>query len=586
MSLSQYFSFSPACSFRLVNENPVIDPRFNNRSIDELVDTSGYCQPWQTNDINARIQVFTPYSDDTVGIYKYNSNVLVQDVPLVPIDPPLLGQPFVCMNALPDFSDIGTGLFYIKYTYTDENDIVQDIRSSPLNIQSRHANTLLYQATHNKNDKSTIFINSDNTPVIFAYRVEAAIREPLAKNSSETYADQYQSLTNENYISYDNYTNYIGLGKKTNLANYPSAGIPYWVVKLFNFVYSLDNVQIENDFFVSTGDEFKPTRPTNQLNENGYWGIAIQPAYQKNYQQYKTGIAPSSTFKVIELSDDYKGNTGNITKAGLYKDGIELVGVALKNIGGDDITMVISTNPDFSNPIATLIFPATDPDSLEVDQDGHSDNVRHLFTAVRTLYVSGLTGTNCDIHFRYIDYNAPNYVPPDNGTKFVQNVLYPWVPYSEGGYEFSDCFNVSTGFGVTGSDFENCVLAGISGTPDMTKKLPIGWNRTADGTLGVRIGTANNLLTQLASQVGKHRHALVNLDTSNSQLSGLMQRIAAFFTGGGIARNYALQQTATEANAGASSYQIDDTGHIVTDTDPMDITPDSIQVAYFYYIKP
>jgi len=570
----------------MVNENPVIDPRFNNRSIDELVDESGYCQPWQTNDINVRVQVFTPYSDDTLGLYKFYTDVLVQDVPLVPINPPLLGQPFVCMNGLPDFSDIGTGLFYLKYTYTDENNVVQDIRSNPLNIQTKQPNTLLYQASNNKNDKDTIFLNADGSPVIFSYRVEAKIREPLAKNASELYADQYQSLTNENYIPYDAYTNYIGIGQKMFLSSYPTSGIPYWVVKLFNFVYSLDNVRIENDYFVSTGEEFKPTRPTGQINEDGYWGIAIQPAYQKNYQQYKTGIAPSSTFKVIELSKDYIGNTGNITIAGLFKDGIELVGVALNNKGGDAITMVISTNPDYSNPIATLVFPAHDPDSTEVDQDGHSDNVRHLFTAVRTLYVSGLTATNCDIHFRYIDYNAPNYVPPDNGTKFVQNVLYPWVPYSEGGYAFSDCFTVATGLGVVGSDFENCVLAGISGTPDMTKKLPLGWNRTSDGTLGVRTGTPNNLLTQLASQVGMHRHALVNLDTGTTQLSGLLQYITAFFTRGGIARNYAMQYSGTSPNAGSSSYQIDETGHIVTETDPMDITPDSIQVAYFYYIKP
>jgi microcystin-dependent protein len=578
-NLAQYFQFSPATSFRMVNENPVIDPRYNNRSIDETIDLSNYKQPWQTNDINARIQVFTPYSDDAVGIYKYSNDVLVQNVPLTPINPPLLNQPFVCMNALPDFSSIGTGVFYIKYTYTDENDIVQDIRSSPLNIQVDQPNTMLYEYWNNTNDKSTIFLNADGSPVIFCFRVEAAIREPLAKNASEVYDDQYYNITNESYIPYDNYTNYIGIGL-------PKGGLPYWPIKQLNFVYSLDNVKIEGDYFASTGEEFKPTRPTNQLIENGYWAIAIQPAYAKNYQQYKTGVLPSSTFKVIELSQDYIGNTGNITINGLFQDGIELVGVALKNIGGDAITMVLSTNADGSNPIATLDFAATDPDSLEVDQDGHSDNVRHLFTAARTLYVSGLTGTNCDIHFRYINYNAPNYTPPDNGTKFVQNLLYAWMPYTTGGYAFSDCFSISTGLGVVGSDFENCVLAGVSGTPDMVGKLPLGWDRTTSGTLGVRTGTPNNLLTQLSSQVGMHNHLSVNLDTSSTQLSSKLQRIAAFFTGGGIARNYALQTTTTLPNAGLTSTQLDENNNAVTSTDPMNITPDSLQVAYFYYIKP
>jgi hypothetical protein len=120
----------------------------------------------------------------------------------------------------------------------------------------------------------------------------------------------------------------------------------------------------------------------------------------------------------------------------------------------------------------------------------------------------------------------------------------------------------------------------------MTKKLPIGWDRTVSGTLGVRTGTPRNLLTQLASQVGAHRHALVNLDTGTTQLSQLVQYITAFFTKGGIARNYAMQISSTSPNAGSSSMQIDEHGTIVNSTDPMDITPDSIFVAYYYYIKP
>lgn len=598
-TLSQYFQFSPACSFRMVNENPVIDPRSNNRSIDDTKDLAAYAQKWRTNDVNARIQVFTPYSDDEVGIYYYGTNVLAQSVPLVAIDPPLLGQPFVCMNALPDFSSIGTGIFYIKYTYTDENSVVQDIRSSPLSVQTNQPGTMLYQAWHNSNDKSTIFVNADGSPVIFCYRVEALIREPLAKNASEVYDDQYQSLTNESYIPYDNYTNYIGVNC-TDFNGRKIVGLPYWYVKKFNFVYSLDNVKIEEDFFVSTGEEFKPTRPTNQLIENGYWGIAIQPAYQKNYQQYKTGIAPLSTFKVIELSKDYIGNTANITINGLFKDGIEIVGISGKNNGGDAFTMVLSTNEDGSEPIGVIPFDAVDTDSLEVDKNAFSKNIRHYFTAVRTLFVTGLDGTNCDFRFRYIDYNAPNYVPPDNGTKFVQNLLYAWVPYQTvtynedgtvetvtktGGYDFSDCFSASTGLGVVGSEFENCVLAGVLGTPDFVDKLPIGWDRTTSGTLGIRKGTPSNLLTQLASQVGAHGHLAINLDTATTQISSRLQRIAAFFTTVGN-RSYALGTTNTDPNSGLTSNQLDQSGNIVATADPMNITPDSIQVAYFYYIKP
>lgn len=584
-NLAQYFQFSPATSFRLVNENPVIDPRFNNRKIDDYIDLTGYAQKWQTDDINARIQVFTPYDNDAVGIYDYYTNVKVQDVALTPINPPLLNQPFVCMNALPDFSSIGIGVFYIKYTYTDENAVVQDIRSSPLSVQANQPGTMLYQGSHNSNDKSTIFINSDGSSVIFSYRFESSIREPLAKNTSETYQDQYESLTNESYIPYDNYTNYVGYNS-TSYTGRKISGIPYWCIKLLNFVYSLDNVQLEGDYVVSTGEEFKPTRPTNQKIENGFWAIAIQPAYQKNYQQYKTGVLPASTFKVIELSDDYVGNSENITRVGLYKNAIELVGVSGQNIGGDAFTMVLSTNADGSNPIATFEFPAVDPDSIEVDKQAFSENFRHYFTTVRTLYVSGLTGTNLDIHFRYIDYNAPNYTPPDNGSKFVQNTLQSWVPYAAGGYAFSDCFTIATGLGVVGSEYENCVLAGISGTIDFVGKLPIGWDRTTLGTLGIRTGTPSNLLTQLATQVAMHSHLAVNLDTGNTQISSKLQRIAAFFTGGGIARNYALQTTNTIPNSGLTSNQLDADNNIVTSTDPMNITPDSIQVAYFYYIKP
>ena len=212
MPLSDYFQFAPATSFRMVKENAVRDPRYNNRSIDDYIDNSCYCQPWQTNDINARLQVFTPYSNDTLGLYSFYGDAKIQNVPLTPINPPLLNQPFVCMNGLPDFSSVPPGKYYLKYTYTDENSVIQDIRSSPLNIQVDQPNTMLYEVTNNKNEKGTIFLNGDGSYVTFAYRVEAAIREPSVKNSSQNYDGEYYNLTQPSYIPYETYINYIGIG--------------------------------------------------------------------------------------------------------------------------------------------------------------------------------------------------------------------------------------------------------------------------------------------------------------------------------------------------------------------------------------
>lgn len=447
----------------MVNQNPVIDPRYGYLPVDDLVDESIYAQPIRTVDTDFRLQVMTPYSDDAWTIHEYYSDIQVQNVPLVPITPALLNQPFVCLNGIADWTGITPGTYYTKYTYTDENNVVQDIRSNPIDLQVDFLDysqipptptTFVYEATHTFNAFGVVFTDA-GSPVTFAYRFQGSWYNPLVKSITSRYNDEYNNPTQENSIPYVTRTNYLG----------NEHGVPFWVVEKVNLLMSLNSVKINGEYFTKLDDDFKPNVPANQAIQNGYWEINVQKVYNYNFTQYKTGLPPPNTFKVITLSLGYPGNTGAITIPNVFKNRFRLVGIQLTN-NSAAYQMEVGTNAPVSGVYSN------DVASIPVASGNDFYLINHVFGTVKTVYIGIPPGTSADVDVEYIDETAPNYVPPSNTSKWVENTLYDFIETSAT-VTFADAFNAATGNGMVGTDWEDCILVGSAADVLLTRGVPL-----------------------------------------------------------------------------------------------------------------
>lgn len=467
------YPISPFFSFRWVNENPVIDARYNTIPIDSLVDDGSYAQPWEQTD-KGQIQytnIFVP----TCKLYTCD-DIFVKDIVMAPISPPLINTDLICYNGEIDFSDVPVGRYYAKLTYTDENSVVQDWRTSPLDVELKHPGTLLYECYNNSNEKGAIFLNPD--PIIINCRVAGMLRSPLPKSDTESYEDQYDDLTQLSSIPSENWTNLIG-NSHGNVSNYFQ--IPWWVIQKFNLLYSLNNVLIDGQPFAKIpGAEFKPFRVENQLNEDAYWGIDIQPNAAYPNAIYETGSEPDGDYVVIYKKKIYLNVGANFSIPGIFTDDTNLVKVILFNNGANAFTLKLGTSLG-GDEIRTFDIPA--------DQVKNPLLVEYPFTGNTTLYLTGLNGTNCKIIVVYDDFLASNTPPgpaPGTADKWQKNTLY-WFVENEAD-SFSTEFNAATGVGNVGTDHEGCVLAGTNGTLSVNELLVRGWDRTLPSTRQTIIG--------------------------------------------------------------------------------------------------
>jgi hypothetical protein len=312
---------------------------------------------------------------------------------------------------------------------------------------------------------------------------------PLPKLDTENYEDQYDDLDQLGSIPSENITAYIG-DSPDNISNY--FVVPWWLIQKFNLLYSLDNKLIDGQPFNQIqGAEFKPTRPDNTINKDGYWAIDVQPNPNFENIQYQTG-APTQEgdYVVIYKAKNFDNVSVDFSMTDVFKKRVTLIKIMLYNNGLDAFTLKVGTSLGGAE-IKTFEIPAILKNPLIIE---------YLFNENAVLYLGGLTGTNCDITIVWDDFNATNIPPPTPVTRFAKNTLYWYteiVPDS-----FEEEFDVSTGLGIVGSEHEGCVLAGTNGTPDMDSKVVKGWPiADTTGLRGTVDGSTTNKLTLIASQI-------------------------------------------------------------------------------------
>jgi hypothetical protein len=567
------FQISPFSSTRFVNENPVYDPSFNTRPFDDAIDGLDYFQKVQKNDSNFRVWLLSAYDDVALKLYTCDDK-LFKTVELIN-GPVITDAPFLIYKGVVDFSDVDPGSYYLKLTYTDNTATIQDLRSAPLDVEELHEGTLAYDYTNTFNDKGVVFINDDNSLEVFRVRVEGSIDEYQPLSDDVEFIDQYHDIDVLNNTPYDQHKNYIGTSNQ--------GGIPDWLIKKMNLIFTLNKVQIDGVLFAKVeGSKFTPTRPDSGYLRNGnilvrptFWVIEIQPNDNFFQGQFSTGPSSNSDIIVIKKAKTFDNVGADFSVAGLFTDNTNLIRLAIINKNQDTFTLKLGTTAGGSE-IATIVAEI-DPVSGVVPLVSSND-IGHPFTAPTEVFISGINGTNLKLTFDYNQYDAAPINPPANGTGgFVKGTLYIYYERTPGDF----ALDWDAGSGQGKRDFLGCSLAGFNGVPDRANKYSRGWDKTVPTDRGQEIGAPGNLIAIEKANLPAEGLAMFDnsVNTTRGDIPTTNSNVAR---SGNPPTGQYLNYESLKGRAGQEptlglTAKMGDGDHI-------DISPDSIADVYFGFI--
>jgi len=480
------FQITPYSSFNLMRDGFTIDDRYHTVPFADRQDPTNYFQKIQKDDNNFRVQVLSDFTP-TLRLYDC-SDVFIKNVPFV--SRVILNASFLVYDAVPDFSDVSEGAYYLKLTYTDESDTVQTYRTFMLNVAEDWPETLLLEYTNTFNDKGVLFVNDDNSLMVFGFRIESSFDEYQPLSADIDYIDQVYDTEVLNNTPYDNEKLYIGTDQVTG-------GAPDWAIKKMNLIFTLNKVAIDNQFYNRVeGSKFTPQRPDHGVLIDGlnvrptYWSIDIIPNQNFNLQQFQTGVIPTGDIIVIKKAKIYDSIAADFTATGLFTVNSNLIRLAVTNKNFDVFTIKLGTTAG-DDDIANIEI-VNNPETGTPDLTGSYD-IGHTFTVPTDVFVSGIDGTNLKITFDWNQYDAPAITPVTPGGGVPKGTVTVYEEPTPGDFVLD--WDIGTGLGLRA--WVGWCLSGTNGTKDRAGKYSQGWNKDEVGpsTRGTETGNANNLAT-------------------------------------------------------------------------------------------
>lgn len=471
------FQITPYSSYSLMRDGFTIDDRYHTVPFDDRPDPTQYFQKIQTGDNNLRVQLLSDFTP-TLRLYDCN-DVFIKNIAFT--SRTIVGASFLVYDAVPDYSDVPEGAYYLKLTYTDETDTLQTLRTFMLDMADDWPDTMLLEYTNTFNDKGVIFVNDDNTLMVFGFRMELSFDEYQPLSLDIDYIDQNYDNEVLNNTPYDNEKLY------TQVA-------PDWAIKKMNLVFTLNKVAIDNQYYNRVdGSKFTPVRPDHGVMIDGLnfrptcWSIDIIPNQNFNLQQYQTGVVPTGDLIVIKKAKIYDSVAADFTATGLFTINSNLIRLAITNKNFDVFTLKLGTSTG-DDDIATIEV-VNNPDTGTPDLTSSYD-IGHLFNTPTDVFVSGIDGTNLKVAFDWNQYDAPTLNPVTPGTAAPKGTVTIYEEITLGDFVLD--WDIGTGLGLR--NWVGWCLSGTNGTKNRAGKYSQGWNKAEVGpsTRGTEVGNSNN----------------------------------------------------------------------------------------------
>lgn len=411
-----------------------------------------YFQKWKNTD-STKLQILSDFPDITIDIRDYNTNEIVLSLNVAEIPINLIGQTFKCYEVLFDFSLLTDGQYYAELTYSSISTDPVTLFSEPFDVQADHPGTMLFKYTNSENNYSIIF----DTDIEFDFRVEGTIKEFTPVSDDVIYNDQKRNVTLLNSVPYRSWKLYIG--------NAP--GLPDWVLDKVNRIMSVDQKNIDDvDFEKVEGEKWEQVRQV----EYPFSGMSIEimPVENVFLQRIKTGDNPPEGYTIVELVKNYFDNAADIEVAGIFSKYSLLKHISVLNYGAA-FTMNVGTT-DGGTEIGQFEVPTGSGAGVDL-----TANIKKLFNAATTVYITGLTGTDADILIDYLQYDAVPAQPlPAPAPTLGKNAVIEFEETDPG--EFLAAFDIVTGLGKVGGGWEGwAIMDGRNGTTDRGGKVSVGW---------------------------------------------------------------------------------------------------------------
>jgi hypothetical protein len=187
-------------------------------------------------------------------------------------------------ECLIDFTVLPEGYYHLAFEATLLSYSVVFI-SEKLDVRILHKNTLLFSYKNSFNNFGVFF----NTGIIYNYRCEAGLMDYQPVSEGKDYVNQIRDTTLLSSYPYDTFKLYIG----------EAPGVPNYVIKILNYIFACDYVNIRRDladvgqlFVKQVSEKWEATRVKGYPNFG--WVTTVQPSLNLSSLQYtdNTEIAP------------------------------------------------------------------------------------------------------------------------------------------------------------------------------------------------------------------------------------------------------------------------------------------------------
>jgi hypothetical protein len=161
--------------------------------------------------------------------------------------------------------------------------------SEPIEIAETWPNTILFQYSNSKYHGDVIF----ETGIVFGFRCEAVIEEYEPGAERTSYRDQKLNPTTLKVRPFDSFT--LVAGHRT--------GIPAWVAKKMNWIWSCDNVLLDGKSFAVLDDGKLEDEEIHKQYPLKHWALKIQEGVNRASKIVGVDVNPNKKLMIVYQID-------------------------------------------------------------------------------------------------------------------------------------------------------------------------------------------------------------------------------------------------------------------------------------------